>query len=420
MQFPTRANPISLLQPQPHLEQLFPRRADTSPRLAHTMPKVTYVGSIGDSLYALGNHNFPLVVFDQTPPLSIPEGDSVNNPPCNGIECLVGARRMDAISQYYPPQLIDPPTPSKSTDPTDSGRQLPVEHTSIGLGPPKLETEINQSIFPISDPPHLGWEIDIRTWGILGFTLLLGMTIAKVFMNNPRETTSSTINASSVEPDQDPIPDPPPSIPAVLSEAVPPAISAEPDKPLPPSLDIPVLAAPPTSASPLQNSPEAALDAEDNDDTDKEGEVGQTRRKGPRRRRRGKKKKAEQVVDNPEAGESAELDDYVRVQLPNGNPLSPATPVLSPLPLVTPSTPLPILTSSALPPKVDLAIPSSLIVSETVLGKFLLNSFTPPYFLTFYFHRLWFPWNCSFRRLPARPGGSSQTSTTRLCYCSHP
>lgn len=397
---PSRSNPVVLLQPQPRLEQLFPAHSDASPRAAHMMPPVTYVGLVGDSLYALGHDNFPLVVFDQTPPLSIPEGDSVNNPPCNGVECLVGARKLDSASQWYPPLLIDPPTPSE----TQLKEQSPIERPEIKVDIPRLETSTNQSIPTLPEPPTPGWEMDIRTWGVLGFTLLLGITIAKLFMNNSREISQANgLPKSDLVDETHTLPlNPPPVVPPVLPKEDIPA------SPATPIINIPIQS---NNALPALSPTEPGLDVEDNEDTDKEAEVGQTRRKGPRRRRRGKKKKNEQVTDNPDLGEAAELEDFVQVQLPADLPQQPATPKLSPLPLVTPLTPLPLqmppLSPAAIPPstpipKVESSSSSSLVVSETVLGIFSSISIDFFCYILTLFHRLRFSWNSRFRGCTAR------------------
>ncbi|GJJ16303.1 hypothetical protein Clacol_010600 [Clathrus columnatus] len=206
--YPTHIDPVPLLQPRPHLEQLFPKHSDAAtPRLAHTMPQLTYVGLVEDSLYAMGYQNYPLVVFDQTPPLYIPEGDTVNNPPCNGVECLVGARKTEPELQWYPPPLIDPPAPSEKTP----RERPPMKRPVIEVGPPELETQINQSILPINELPTR-WEMDIRTWGIVGFTLLLGLIVARLCMNysggfiRTHESTITPVKPILSE-DRDPIPE---------------------------------------------------------------------------------------------------------------------------------------------------------------------------------------------------------------------
>ncbi|KIJ27982.1 hypothetical protein M422DRAFT_270834 [Sphaerobolus stellatus SS14] len=100
---------MALLQPRPHLEHLFPHRPNSRSRRAHDLPHVTYVGKIGNSLYAMGHENFPLVVFDNTQPLSIPEGetDGEVDIPCRGIECLIGARSMEKVDQWGMPPLLE-------------------------------------------------------------------------------------------------------------------------------------------------------------------------------------------------------------------------------------------------------------------------------------------------------------------------
>ena len=77
--------PLVLLQPRPKLQELFPTRAA---RLEGIDDK-TFINRIGDSLFAMGHINYPLV--NLAPPTRLIESNA-NGEGCVGIECFTGVR----------------------------------------------------------------------------------------------------------------------------------------------------------------------------------------------------------------------------------------------------------------------------------------------------------------------------------------
>jgi len=85
---PTVANPkpIVLLQPRPKLQELFPTRAASLDGIRDK----TVVNRIGDSLYAMGHLNYPLVnLADPYRQIELPTRE---NQGCFGIGCYTGVR----------------------------------------------------------------------------------------------------------------------------------------------------------------------------------------------------------------------------------------------------------------------------------------------------------------------------------------
>jgi serine/threonine-protein kinase/endoribonuclease IRE1 len=79
--------PIVLLQPRPKLQELFPTRAI---RL-EGIPDKTAINRIGDSLFAMGHLNYPLVNLAPALP-QIGRAWSEENQGCDGLECYTGIR----------------------------------------------------------------------------------------------------------------------------------------------------------------------------------------------------------------------------------------------------------------------------------------------------------------------------------------
>ncbi|KAG8907860.1 bifunctional endoribonuclease/protein kinase ire1 [Tulasnella sp. 417] len=97
-----RSDPLLLSQPKPALSDLYPSR----PRELRELSKqdeITWVGRVGDSLYALSQTTFPLVVFSQLPklPTEIHEIDDLGDGlkmACTSLNCLTGPHRTEAAT----------------------------------------------------------------------------------------------------------------------------------------------------------------------------------------------------------------------------------------------------------------------------------------------------------------------------------
>lgn len=82
--------PVVLLQPRPKLQELFPTRAA---RLDGIRDR-TFINRIGDSLFAMGHINYPLVNL-APPPHRIGSTPDTEGLRCIGIECFLGVRYTD-------------------------------------------------------------------------------------------------------------------------------------------------------------------------------------------------------------------------------------------------------------------------------------------------------------------------------------
>lgn len=123
--------PIVLLQPRPRLQELFPTRAA---QLGGIRDK-TVVNRVGNSLYAMGHLNYPLVNLAEVY-LELEGGPQVDgartSKRCEGVSCFLGvkyAEREDAKSRIS--RLIDPPPGS------DDARSVKIRNVSEqdGAGP---------------------------------------------------------------------------------------------------------------------------------------------------------------------------------------------------------------------------------------------------------------------------------------------
>ena len=175
---PSRSNPLALLQPRPRLEHLLPYYSSRSFQTPHNLPETTYVGLVGDSLYAMGHTNFPLVVFDQEPPrMAIPEGDvSVS------YQCLVGTRKFEPNSQWYPPPLLDvvPNIPGLEG-------QVSLDHIIQSESPSSDGDTKSRLIADIGEEGRQTYEeAQLGKWGIIGLAAMLFVALAKYFMGNRR------------------------------------------------------------------------------------------------------------------------------------------------------------------------------------------------------------------------------------------
>lgn len=363
---PSRSNPLALLQPRPRLELLFPHRSSTSTQPAHPLPKITYVGLVGNSLYAMGYANFPLVTFDQeTAHLAVPEDDVSFSHICDGIRCLVGSRKFEPSLQWYSPPLLDaaphiPGLPEARTS---------VDHTTHPkTGNADGDTNDSRSSADDMEARQIYEEARIGKWGIIGFTAMLILALTKFVVGNRRSSVS-------IQPDilpgpfktsvdgENPISE---SIPISISSLSPPDPPSVEVTPSPESQPFKILSTlkPEELTSDLQ--PPLVVDAgepEDGDESEREGPSDIPRRKGPRRRKRGKKKKAD-----PMGPEAEQVNNDIAV-------VKSGVDELSVVPL-TPATPIPA--------------PSSLLVSDTVLGVWHFITSSARLMLV---DRIWISWH---------------------------
>jgi hypothetical protein len=109
---PTKRNPILLLQPTPKLSDL--SSAATSSDM--DVPDVTFVGRIGDSLFALSHINYPLVVFTPIGKKHLPRiDDGGKTPPageadaerCYDLDCFVGTRWSQSAARSGLSRLLE-------------------------------------------------------------------------------------------------------------------------------------------------------------------------------------------------------------------------------------------------------------------------------------------------------------------------
>jgi serine/threonine-protein kinase/endoribonuclease IRE1 len=339
----SRSNPLALLQPRPRLEHLLPHSPSNPSRSAHDLPEVTYVGLVGESLYAMGHTNFPLVVFDQEPPhMAIPEGDMSVSHICDGIHCMVGARKVGSASQWYLPPLLDavPNIPGLLEERVSFDRRIHPESPN----PDSDTNESRTSANDVEEGRQTYDEAQLGKWGVIGFAAMLLVALVRYFMANRQMS---------------------PSIQPTMS---PKEIAVDVEKPVAESISIPTSSPPisdspsvevvtPPESDPITSTPkpveptfqlqspleEFAGELEDGDESEKEGPSDVPRRKGPRRRKRGKKKKAEGMGPGTEQAEDNVLAAKNALEEP-------------PVATLTPVTPVPVPSSP------------SLMVSDTVLG----------------------------------------------------
>ncbi|CAG7850156.1 Serine/threonine-protein kinase/endoribonuclease IRE1 AltName: Full=Endoplasmic reticulum-to-nucleus signaling 1; Includes: RecName: Full=Serine/threonine-protein kinase; Includes: RecName: Full=Endoribonuclease; Flags: Precursor [Serendipita indica DSM 11827] len=111
-----RSKPFILLQPRPKLQELFRTRAAAFAEV----PDKTVISRIGDSLFAMGHVNYPLVNM-ANPPRRIEASDTELVPRCEGLDCFVGlriAQRDDKVSRIS--RLLDPaPSPESASSPSE-------------------------------------------------------------------------------------------------------------------------------------------------------------------------------------------------------------------------------------------------------------------------------------------------------------
>ena len=331
----------------------------------------------------MGHENFPLVVFDQTAPLSIPEGESdayATGGICRGIGCLVGSRQIEMEDRQLGMVPLLPAGPTEE-------ERVPLDHR-IGTG---KEVEGNDSLLGVGDGAKERTQYDMKWTVVSGFialTMVLALAIfrfgrKKVAVGVLKPVEVQVVNGDVKEMEEIAHP---PSDPMNLSIGSSPGdpplvdIAARDEKPLPEppvaeisreESSIPPVG--PKSATPKEEAPQdqpvtptPADDAEEVDDSDKEDAVGTPRRKRPPRRKRGKKKKA--GAEHDEEGKEKEKEDVpspILVPSPAPAAIPPPMAVPSGIVFASATDANGLLTPSLLTPRLN---PSQLTVSETVLG----------------------------------------------------
>ncbi|PVF98660.1 hypothetical protein CPB86DRAFT_732570 [Serendipita vermifera] len=150
-------NPIILSQPRPRLQELFPTRA------AHLegMRAKTVIRRIGDSLFAMGHINYPLVnlaeVYLQIDNGNDPTDDKQGPGFCNDLNCYVGVRYADREgTESRITRLLDPPRPEQPhqehISPRDVDEQDLPSANADQNDPSPTTTEMTSMPFP-SRPP---------------------------------------------------------------------------------------------------------------------------------------------------------------------------------------------------------------------------------------------------------------------------
>ena len=296
----TPPNPSSVENSQPiMLEQPHPLPVDGVPIAfdeLQELPETTFIGKIGEDLFAMSRGNFPLVAFA---PLNVIIDGGVDREvdeeeemtpvvaSCVGNDCLLGSHRVQK-STISPPS-IEPP-------PVRLGIEAPSSTPSTGLSstttlpspaPPNRSATILAAIYQ----PVKSLSGDTRL-SALGFGLLgiAGWLWGKKLW---RAKSNTTVESPLVVP---PTLLPTPSPPFNSSVVLPPPILHDVVKDLPP---LPII----------------VLDDEAEGESDKEDVLGDTPKRKSRRRRGKKAKKGKEIVLFPEPlASETELENLVLVE----------------------------------------------------------------------------------------------------------
>jgi len=408
-------HPALLLQPRPRLQDLFPTRYQKLTGIEDR----TVVGRIGNSLFAMGNVNFPLVNIAQLPDalLSIDPDKNKGNPNtlstttrCRDLFCFLGVRltkRDDARSrlsrlldspEYLHLKAMDKrdesprgedaqeriggdPTASKvvvyPTHPPSPSRQLLSDQAPSGLGA-NASVVANQPQFPPTDATAHNWTLLIPfVGGFIAVWLLLRKFI-RISDHVPRRFRERGL----IQPLQRDNPraqslPPPPHETSGIADAesepkempVPPAYSvhAEPGQPIASSSRVRIEDLPALSEKieevPMQTvllrpaAPALAAD-EGGDGSEKDDEDEDELKPGGKKkkpRRKRGKKKNTQQGNNTSLAVEEIVDDYVQVARPPAS----TTPITTePAPIANMSLPMPVTHS-----------PASLVVTPNILGE---------------------------------------------------
>ena len=399
-----------------------------------------YVGLVPEtgSLFIMTTEHYPLVAFGDTEyspnsrlldpsPSSDANGDLPNNidsvtkrrrllelcrqSPFDTI-CLTGKRGLD-LSGLSSRQLPGVPSVDLPVD-VDSGRNSDIEFEEIRRSDSSLVASSNLT----RDVQSTGDRFSLPAVGSMLLVMLFGATwlfrdkssLSRVLplpaspQEGLKDDNVSVLSLSSASPVS--------GVQAIsngnvnVTTDVPTSVrELDPPPPFPPSTALrrqSVHFADPAEVQDIPDSP-ATPAAETGEDSEKEGDTGGTpkKRKAPRRRR-GKKGKGNNQSSNGPAddGTATENDANGSTREENGTENGDPSPD-APLPsatLILPSTPIPPT--------------SSLVVSDTILGKFviLLCGSRPTVI------RFWFARDCRVPRLPAGASCRCQAAPARLCH----
>jgi serine/threonine-protein kinase/endoribonuclease IRE1 len=362
-----RQQPFVLLQPRARLQDIMPHVDFHGAARTNKLPNLNsaFVGIVEEtgSLFAMSPDHFPFVVFGDTNAyesqrlIEPPPGEVINNEDsyqwvkrplaqCRTYSgdrsCLTGVRRLEASSRSRLSRLLDG-APSVSLPPSqDPDPPVPSSKFNVSIVP----TWIWRS--PIGSP-RVGSKLDgvnisvgvqSTTISFL-FALVLGIfwMVRKVF-----KTYSSHYSQVVTNKSQSPeIPETPEKPSTDLSPPLP-ILSLQEDLPLDPP-------PPAVNGTPVLNA--VADDIADAEESEREVDTPALpgKKKGLRRKR-GKKKKAN-VNESPPEGDTDQVDTEDPLRELDTHPM-------------TPEQPLVVQAVSSQPSS---TAASSLIVSDTVLGK---------------------------------------------------
>lgn len=413
---PNRQHPFVLLQPRPRLEDILPNaNLQAAAREKRLDVDTAYVGLVEatGSLYAMGPDRYPLIVFgdsqyghgyygightisaspdaDSESERDLPaDVDSVTRRArarklremckegSTDRRCMTGIRSLESSSRSRLSRLLDaapslPYSPSYNSNTPDTGIQhddrdhptLPPASEDISVPQPSEWQRDNR---PTLDFPF-GFDVSSLVpllFSLLGTVFLIGFIwgfSGKRSKRNreprPNELTPPSITETSNS--ESLVPSTSQAVVDIVHDFVPPS-------PLPSKQDL-IASDGDVPSNPLFHGADLADDAVDADDSDRDGDTPATpgKRKGFRRKR-GKKKKGGAANGAAQDVETEKEADTGRPADENGDAQTHAVPdqldVAPPLAIVmsAPSTPVPI--------------PSSLLVSDTVLGKRALAVYT--------------------------------------------
>jgi serine/threonine-protein kinase/endoribonuclease IRE1 len=425
-----RAQPFALLQPRARLEEMFPR-VDflTAAKAKQLNPQATFVGLVGDSLFAMSPERYPLVMFEDAgrghrrPTIDAPHaqweqmtevdkltehrkwkklcGDGTSMDP----RCLTGVRSLELTGQSRLRRLLEGPDAiPESTTPDPVGTRLSevaggghivdaITNASASVTQGVLSTAATASTLltlagPVSSV-QLAYGISISLFTLVIF-LLFALKRSQISPASPQRIHNafSQVNSS------------PKSSANILGNGgshIPHAFVEKPN--------VEELKTPTTKSSAisfqLPDPTDSPTEGRDGDESDKEnGDAPATpgKRRPTRRGRRGKKKKGA-VGTGGVGGEEGENGDEAGAKdgdegSANGSAEGP-----------------PPATLVVMPPTPVMAPMQSLVVSDEILGKkavflILMPELTPS--------RFWLSRNRGLPRVTPRTCCCCQETASRL------
>ena len=300
----TPPNPSSVENSQPiMLEQPHPLPVDGLPIAfdeLQELPETTFIGKIGDDLFAMSRGNFPLVAF--APLNFVEEMDRVDGEEeeedsvpvvsnCVGNACLVGSHRVQ--KSVIPPPSIEPPPIRLGIEAPSSTPSTGLSSTTMLPSPaaPNRSATILAAIYEPVKSLSGDTQLSALGFGLLGIAGWLWGK--KLWRGKPNATIESTTPSLPLSPPRLTTP----TLSYNASVALPPPILRDIVKDLPP---LPII----------------LLEDDGEGDSDKEDTLGDTPKRKSRRRRGKKSKKGKEVVLFPEpVSLEAELENLVLVEV---------------------------------------------------------------------------------------------------------